>query len=142
MSKKIGQLVNQVQKGDLSEQSISAKRSLTQPIEPVQSDTATLLEWWWGPMQHIEWWWDSVLSAKKSPMQSHTAHAAIHAAPNTIPYSPTQSLYLKGGGDLCSHPCSPQAVTLLEWWWVPMQPSMQPQAATLLVWWFRSIQPI
>ena len=95
MSKKIGQLVNQVQKGDLSEQSISAKRSLTQPIEPVQSDTATLLEWWWGPMQHIEWWWDSVLSAKRSPMQSHT-----------IPYSPTQSLYLNGGGNPCRHPGS------------------------------------
>ena len=36
---------------------ISAKRSLTQPIDTMQSLTATLLKCWWGPMQHIEWWW-------------------------------------------------------------------------------------
>ena len=142
------------------------KWSLTQPIEPVQSDTATLLEWWQDPYSTLNGG-GTVSSVHKGhpcsptqpmqpsmqpPTQSHTAphshftwmvvgtHAAIHAAPgshftgmvvqihtanlaHTVPHkplqpphSPMQLLYLNSGGYPCSHPHSPHASSILEWW--------------------------
>ena len=109
------------------------------PCSPTQPHAVAALEWWWGPMQLST----QPHEAPCSPTQSlylngGGTYAAIHAAPNIVPCSPTQSLYLNGGVNPYSqfNPHSPTC---------PLQLShrpTQPHAITLLEWWWGAHEAI
>ena len=66
---------------------INPKRSPTQPVEPIQSQAATLLEWCWDPSSTLNGGGDSVLSTRRSPMQPiepSQSHSPLYFPKNNI----------------------------------------------------------